>query len=135
MNSSQRSAADTERRRLLRTFGDNVRAHFSERLDYAVHRAAGEGWITDQSRFKSLTGKQTGEQTHGCAGAAAIDLVFWRCQEAFLPVNNENVRFGLFNLNSERSQCADGMHAIVAREKPAHVAKAIRKSSNDSGAM
>src|SRR5437016_12919458 len=47
MNSSQRSSSDAKRRSLLPTFGDNVRAHFSQWLDNAIHRAAGERWISN----------------------------------------------------------------------------------------
>jgi len=82
-----------------------------------------------------LAGKQTGEKAHGCAGTAAIDLIFWRSQDPFFSMNNENIRFRLFNLDSKRAQRAHGVHAVVAREKPPQVANAIRKGSNDSGAM
>src|SRR5204863_7535292 len=78
MNAAQQSTADAERRCLLRTLGNNVRAHFPERFNDSFHRATAEGWITDQSAFKSLAGEQTGEQAHGRARTAAIDFAIWR---------------------------------------------------------
>src|SRR5260370_738125 len=42
VNSTQRSAADAQRRRLLRNFGHKVRPHFSQWFDDAVHSPPGE---------------------------------------------------------------------------------------------
>ena len=125
MNSAQRSATDTQRRSLLRTFGDNVRAHFPKRFNHAIHRPAIERSVSDQPRFESLTGEQPGEETHGRARTATIDFsTRWR-KEALLAVNNQNVRLGMFDLDPERPQSADGVHAIVARQKTAQCANAV----------
>src|SRR2546421_8358642 len=106
MDPAQRTATYSKGRRLLRTFRDDVRAHLSKRLDHAIHRPTTKRRITDQSTLKSLTRKQTGKQTHGRTGAATIDFAARRCENAFFAVDDNNVRFRVFDLNAERAQCA-----------------------------
>src|SRR3984893_1247445 len=57
LNSPQRSAADSDRWSLLRTFSDNIGAHFSERFDHAIHRATGGRRGSAKSRFECLAGE------------------------------------------------------------------------------
>ena len=65
-------------RRFVFAFGFNLRAHQTERLDDATHRALREGAIADQPACERLAGEHPGEQPHGRAGVAAINFGFRR---------------------------------------------------------
>jgi hypothetical protein len=82
-----------------------------------------------------LTGKQAGEQAHGRAGISAIDFFFGRREQTLLPVNDKDVGLGLVDLNTERAQRVDCMHAIFAGKKTVQRAWPVRQSRDDGGAM
>ena len=50
-------------------------------------------------------------------------------------MNDEHARLRLFDLNPERTQRVNRVHAIIARQKTAQDAHAIGKRSDNRGAM
>ena len=50
----------------------NVRAHFAQRADDALHGALLERSVAGQARGESLPGQNSGEETHGGAGISGI---------------------------------------------------------------
>jgi hypothetical protein len=99
MNSTQRAAVDTERRRLFRPLGHDVCAHLSQWRDHAVHGASRERGVTDEATLKCLPGEQASEKSHGRARISTIDFLFRRREHTLLSVNDERVRLGLFDLD------------------------------------
>ena len=135
MNAAQRAAANPQWRRLLRTLGDDVGTHFSERRDHAIHGPARKRSIANQPALECLASKQTGKQTHGRSGIAAVDLLFRGREHAFFAVDNNHVWLGLLDLDAENAQRIERVHAIVARQKAAQCARAVRQGGDNRGAM
>src|SRR5437588_89377 len=51
--------------------------------------------------------------------------MFWWCQDALLTMHRQYIGFWLFNLDSERPQRINRMHAVVARRKTAHIDESL----------
>ena len=125
MNSTQRAAVDTERRRLFRPLGHDVCAHLSKWRDHAVHGASRERGLTDEATLKCLPGEQASKKSHGRARISAIDFLFRRREHTLLSVDDERVRLGLFDLDSQSAERVHRVHAIFARKKTAQRANAV----------
>ena len=74
MDRLQVAAFDDERRAAVLALGGDLRAHLGERLDDAAHRALGERGVADEPAAEGLPGEDAGEQAHGGAGVAAVDV-------------------------------------------------------------
>jgi len=126
---------DAKRWRLFRPLCENICTHLAKRRDHAVHRTSRKRRITDEAALKCLSGKQPSEKSHGRAGISAIDFLFRRCKDALFPMDDQPVRLGLFDLNTQSAHGIDCMYAIFAREKTAQRAYTIRQGRNDYRAM
>ncbi len=101
----------------------------------AIHRPPRERGVAHQTTFKSLAGKQPGQQPHGGAGIAAVDFGCRRREDTLFAVNNDYVRLGLVDLDSQRAQCVDRVHAVFAGKKSMQRAYPVGERGNDRGPM
>ena len=88
LNSTKRSAVDAQRRRSVRTFGNNARPHLTKRRDHSVHWAFGQARISHQPTFEFLSGQQTRQKPHGRARIAAIDVLARCGEDPFFSMND-----------------------------------------------
>ena len=72
---------------------------------------------------------------HGGRGISAINFAGGRGQQSLLAVHDEHVRLGMLDLDAEAAHRLDGAEAIVAGQKAAQHADAVRKRADDDGAM
>jgi hypothetical protein len=79
---------NAQRRRSVRTFGNNAGAHLTKRRDHSVHWPFGQGRISYQATLEFLSGQQTREKSHGRARIAAIDFLTRRGEDPFFPMND-----------------------------------------------
>src|SRR5258705_1352743 len=79
LNSAKRPAVDAQRRRSVRTFGNNARAHLAKRRDHSVHWAFGQARTSHQPSLEFLSCHQTRPMPLGSASISENDLLVWSC--------------------------------------------------------
>ena len=77
LNSTKRPAMNAQRRRSVRTLGNDARAHLAKGRDHLVHWAFGQARISTSRTLEFLAGQQTREKAHGRARIATIDFLAW----------------------------------------------------------
>jgi len=50
-------------------------------------------------------------------------------------MDDQNVGIGLFDLDPQRAECVDRVHAVVARQEPPQITNAVGQAGNNSRAM
>src|SRR5437763_1110656 len=84
---------------------------------------------------ETLAGEESGEQAHRRRGIAAINFSGRRGEQPLFSMHDEHVGLGMLDLDAESTQGLNGPQAIVAREKSAQDAHAVRERANDYGAV
>src|SRR5436305_3471974 len=122
-------------RRFAWTFRNNIRAHFAKRKNDAVHRTRRESGAAHEAAIETLAREKSGEQAHRSRGIAAINFSSRRSEQPLFSMHDEHVGLGMLDLDAESAQGLNGPQAIVAREKSAQDAHAVRERANDYGAV
>ena len=74
MDRGELASFDHQRGRVFRAFGLEFCAHLGERIDHALHRAAGKGRVADEPGAERLCSQNPREEPHRGAGVAAVDV-------------------------------------------------------------
>ena len=111
------SIGRADRKRRPAIFRSDIRTHFAQRLDNAVHRPFLKRFVAGQYRAEALPGEQTSEQAHCRPAVSAIKRFGRLAKTLFTHSMNHNCGACLLDRNPELPQASNRRSTILAIRK------------------
>ena len=133
VDGAKRAAVDGERR--VSVSEREARAHGFERFANALHGAAREGFVADESEAAGLRREKPGDHAHGRAGVAAVERMSGGSDAAGDAGDFDGVCAGSIYLCAERLHAGEGGGAVRAGGEIGEARSALSEAAEHGVAM